>query len=63
MMMSMASLERELLTELKAVVGNSKLRKKDILEWSTGEVEVREGEVKYRLPRLGVNVVIEKIGG
>jgi hypothetical protein len=50
----MATLERAILAELKQVAKNSKLRLKDIMEWSTGEFPDHEGEVKFFLPDLKV---------
>jgi len=47
--MTMASLEREILAEAKIIVGNKKLRMKDIMEWSTGEIKAQEGEKLYFL--------------
>ena len=52
--MSFATLERAVLAELKQVAKNSKLRLKDIMEWSTGEVKAQEGETLYFLPDLKV---------
>lgn len=58
--MSMQSLERAILAEAKEVVGNKKLRMKDILEWSTAEIEAQPGEKLYRLPTHGVNIAIKE---
>lgn len=52
--MSMATLERAILVELKVVADNNKLRLKDIMEWSTGEIVAREDETLYFLPDLKV---------
>lgn len=52
--MSFATLERAVLAELRQVTKNSKLRLKDIMEWSTGEVKAQEGETLYFLPDLKV---------
>ena len=57
--MSMATLEREILAETKAVTKRN-LKKKDILEWSTGDVKVKDGEEKIHLPALNIDVVIKK---
>lgn len=43
--MSMASLEREILAEAKTVFQNPKLRMKDIMEWSTGDIKPESDEV------------------
>lgn len=56
--MSLRSLEAEILKELRIVAKDQKLRQKDIMEWSTGDVERRDGEKAYRLPKLGVNVAV-----
>lgn len=57
--MSMKSLEKAILTEAKTVTKKTKLRMKDILEWSTGAVKAQEGEMLYYLPELGVNIAIK----
>lgn len=56
----MQSLEREILTEAKEVTGNKKLRMKDIMEWSTGEIVAQPGEKLYKLPGIGVNIAIKE---
>lgn len=57
--MSLATLERAIMDELREVSGNKKLRKKDLMEWSTGKVEAQEGEKVYFLPKLNMNVCIK----
>ena len=59
-MMSMKSLETAILAEAKTVTGNKKLRMKDIMEWSTGEVKPEPGEQIFRLPNMGVNIAIKE---
>lgn len=57
--MSMASLEREIVATARNVLRNPKLRNKDILEWSTGDIKAGEGEVIVHLPApLSVNVCV-----
>lgn len=59
--MSMKTLEREILAELKTITGNNKLKMKDIMEWSTGEIKALPGEKFAHLPELKVNVAyVEK---
>ena len=58
--MSMQSLSREVLAEAKEVTGNKKLRMKDIMEWSTGEVKAQPGEKLYRLPKLAINIAVKE---
>jgi hypothetical protein len=58
--MSFATLERAVLAEAKSVLNNRGLRKKDIIEWSTGDVKAEDGEVVVRCPELGVNVCVKK---
>lgn len=58
--MSMAPLETAILTEIREIVKNPKLRKKDILEWSTGEPKQEPNEVIVELPKLHVKVAILK---
>jgi hypothetical protein len=57
--MGMRALEAAILAEAKQVTGNKKLRQKDILEWTTGEISPRDNEQVYRLPVCGVNVAVE----
>ena len=38
---------------------NPKLKMKDILEWSTGEIKPEPGEVTVRVPDPGVYVSVE----
>jgi len=57
--MSEQSLERAVLAEAKEVTGNKKLKMKDIMEWSTGEVNAQDGEKLYWLPVLGVSVAVK----
>jgi hypothetical protein len=59
--MSMATLELEILAQAKLAVKNPKLKMKDILEWSTGNVTPRDGEVLIRLDNPGCNICILKI--
>ncbi len=56
--MSMQTLERAVLAEARTVTGNKKLRMKDIMEWSTAEIEPQAGEKVYQLPELKVNIAI-----
>jgi len=58
--MSLRTLESAILAEAKQVV-NKKLRLKDIVEWSTGKIKPQEGEKIYRLPDIGVNIVVKEI--
>lgn len=57
--MGLRQFEAEILAEARKVTGNSKLRQKDIMEWSTGEVKAHEGETVYRLPGAGVNIAVK----
>jgi hypothetical protein len=59
--MSMATLEREILAQAKIAVKNPKLKMKDVLEWSTGDVKPQDGEVAIRLDNPGCNICILKI--
>jgi hypothetical protein len=45
----MRALENAVLAELRKIENNPKIRKKDIMEWSTGSVEPHEGEKLVRL--------------
>jgi hypothetical protein len=57
--MSMRALETAILAEARIITGQKGLRMKDILEWSTGHIELREEEETYRLPDIGVNISIK----
>lgn len=56
----MQMLERQIREEAKKIFCNSKLRNKDLLEWSTGEIEGHEDEVTAFLPGTNVWVAIKK---
>ena len=56
--MSLRALEAEILAAARQVSCNSRLRQKDIQEWTTGEIAPHDGEVVLVLPLLGVNVAI-----
>ncbi len=58
--MSLKTLEREILAKAKIATNNPKLRMKDILEWSTGDVKPEEGEIVLRLDNPGVNICIKQ---
>lgn len=58
--MSMATLERAVLAGAKVTFNNPKLKMKDILEWSTGQVTPQDGEVVARVEDPGVYVAIQK---
>ena len=58
--MGMRTLEAEILLEAKKVTGKKKLRQKDIVEWSSGDVTVEEGEKHYFLPELRINIAVKE---
>ena len=58
--MSLQTLERAILAELKTVAKNPKIKMADIMEWSTGDITPQEGEVLVRLPDLRVNTCLKK---
>lgn len=57
--MSIRSLEGTIAAEARRVFLNSKLRVKDIQEWSTGTITAQSGEVVERMPLCGVWVAIK----
>ena len=57
--MSMAQLENAILAATKTHFKNSKLKKKDLLEWSTGEIKTQAGEVTAWIADPGVYVAIK----
>ncbi len=59
--MTMRDLERATWQEAKVVFNNPKLRLKDLLEWSTGDVKPEsDDEVVAILPELQLSVCIDK---
>jgi hypothetical protein len=52
--MSFREFEATITAEARGVLCNSKLRVKDLREWSTGEIQPEEGEFVIQLPRAGV---------
>lgn len=56
--MSMRTLEAAILRGARTVLKNSKLRQKDILEWSSGDIEPHDGEVVVNVPDPGVFVSV-----
>ena len=54
--MSLTTMETTIWRECQRVINNRKMRKKDLLEWSTGKIEAREDETIVYLERLGVYV-------
>ena len=54
----MRQLETEIWHACQREFNNPRMRKKDLLEWSTGPVQAGEGEVAIRIEHLGVNVVV-----
>lgn len=57
--MSMRSLESAICAEARTVLCNSKLRVKDMQEWSSGEIKPQDGEVVIKCPSAYVAVKIE----
>lgn len=58
--MSMASLEKAILAELRLVSGNKKLKMADVMEWSTSKIESQKGETYYFLPELKVHCAVKE---
>jgi hypothetical protein len=56
--MSMRTLETAILAELRVVAGRRSIRLKDIMEWSTGDVKILEGDTHFFLPGLEINVAV-----
>lgn len=58
--MSMRSLETAIINELREVSGIKKLRVKDMLEWTTGEIKPDVTEQVFFLRNLRINVAVLK---
>ena len=58
--MSLRNFERSITVEARGVFRNSKIRLKDLLEWSTTPIDTLEGEVTEHLPGNAVYVVHKK---
>ena len=58
--MGITAIEKVILSDLKTVTKNDKLRLKDIMEWSTGMIKAQEGEKLYFLPDLRINVAVKE---
>ena len=56
--MSLSGLETQIWRECQSVLQNRKMRKKDLLAWSTGDVTPGDGEIAIRIEYLGVNAVV-----
>ena len=58
--MSLRSVESDIASEARVVFKNPKLRVKDMMEWSSGDITPHEGEVVERMPILKVSVAIKR---
>jgi hypothetical protein len=58
--MSLRDLENAILAGAKTVLNNPKLKRKDIMEWSTGDIKPHDGEVVIYIPDPGVNISVMK---
>lgn len=56
--MGLRELEAAILREARVVSGVARLRQKDIVEWSTGDVKAQAGETVFRLPGIRVSVAV-----
>ena len=57
--MSLRSFESAITYAARQHFNNQKLRVKDLMEWSSGEIKPEEGEVAAFLPSHGVWVAIK----
>jgi hypothetical protein len=58
--MGIRALEAAILSGAKKALNNSRLRQKDIMEWSSGPIEHHDGEVTVHVPDPGVYVAVKK---
>jgi high-affinity K+ transport system ATPase subunit B len=54
-------LEAMILAEAREVTKNKKLRQKDILAWTTGELVPMDGETVVELPGVGVRIAFKTL--
>ena len=57
--MSMRQLESAIVSEARSIFRNPKLRVKDLMEWSSGQLTLHDGEIIERMPLTGVFVAIK----
>jgi hypothetical protein len=57
--MGIRQFEAAMLKEARIVTGNRQLRQKDIVEWTTGECKIVEGETIYFLPELKISIAVK----
>lgn len=57
--MSMRQLESAITSEARRIFDNPKLRVKDLMEWSTGQIKPQDGETVEKMPLNGVYVAIK----
>lgn len=48
--MALDRMEKSIMRELRVMTGNRKLGEKNLMEWSTREIEPHEGEKLIKLP-------------
>ena len=56
--MGIRALDAAILAEARQVTGKKSLRQKDIVEWSTGDVQIEAGEKQFFLPELKINIAV-----
>lgn len=56
--MNLNEFESSIWRECQSILENRKMRKKDLLEWSTGDVTPGDDEIVIRIEGLGVNAVV-----
>lgn len=60
----MQTIERVIVAEARTLLQNSKLRMKDLMEWSTSEDAIkrglRDGELMFHLPDCGMWIAVKK---
>lgn len=59
--MSMRAMESAIVGELRRLTGVTKLRIKDMQEWTTGEITPRDDEHVFWLPLHRMHVAVRKV--
>lgn len=57
--MGMKEINAAVLREVREVAKDKTICQKDIMEWSSGDIQTQAGETVYDLPELGVKCAVQ----